>query len=192
MKKLSLVVLATLSTLMVVAQNDIARVENIKGVYVFTDNTPLAEYDVIGEVSFQDDWYSAFSSLPPRYVQIRMGLVINAVLANREVEGIITDIHDDGTGTATMIKFKPNAKDRDLAKVNSYKNLLYFSDCQPVAPYELIKAVNGPSSYRYGLVRKHFLKKTRKLGLRNKGIEAVIVQYNKGINDKGQYIRFNK
>lgn len=180
---------ALLGALPMIAANDLAIVENVKGVLVFTDCTPTADYDVIGEVTYVDEAYEPGNGIPPRYQDIKMGLIINAVLAHRDAEAIITTINDNGTGSADIIKFKPNTINRDQARVNSYKGLLYFANCKPLAPYQTIKRLQGSPTFRYGLVRKHFIKKASKRSMRNKGVNGVIVEYNKKVRDVGELIR---
>lgn len=190
MKKITQILIAALLTASpLLAQNDIAIVEDVKGVLVFTDCTPLAEYDIIGEVTYIDEAYNAYSSIPPRYQEIKMGLVINAILAHRDVEGIITTINDNGTGSAQLLKFKPNAVNKDRARVNTYKGLLYFANNKPAVTYQTVKSLKGPSSFRYGIVRKHFIKKANKRSMRNKGVNAIVVDFKKGVRDNAQLIK---
>ena len=87
------------------AQNNLAKAEVYGGVYVFMDCTPVSEYEVLGEVSFGGkgsggtlismpsatggQMMMVSSGSTPQYTSIRNGLISNAVLANRAVEGII-------------------------------------------------------------------------------------------------------
>ena len=189
MKKL-LFIFALALPMLCQAQNNIAVVPELHGVLIFTDNTPVADYDIVGEVSYQQESSDPYLSNPAQYEKIRRGLVINAILANRQVEGIITDIKDNGTGEAKMIIFKPTAKDRNLARVNEYKGVLYFYDCQPQAQNSTVKKYSAPSSFRYSVVRKGVIKKAAKKKLHKKGVNAVVVTYRSGRRDKVDAIRF--
>ena len=189
MKKI-LILIALALPMLSMAQNDVAVVPELHGVLIFTDNTPLADYDIVGEITYQQDSPDPYVANPAQYDKIRRGLVINAILANRQVEGIITDIHDNGTGSAKMIIFRPGAKDRNLARVNEYKGVLYFYDCEPKNAYTSVKKFGAPSSFRYSVVRKGVIKKAAKKKMRKQGVNAVVVTYRTTMRDKANAIRF--
>ena len=84
-----------------------ATAEQVGGVYIFNDCTPLGQYEVLGDVTFGGSSSSSFIAMPngmggttmimsggetPQYTSIRNGLVANAVMANRTVEGILIQI----------------------------------------------------------------------------------------------------
>ncbi len=149
---------------------DIAKVEQYSGVYVFTDCSPISEYEVLGEVA--NDKSSGtkiivgFStiSLPPQYTDIREDLIKKAVLANRQVEGIIIKINREGEGVAQMIKFTNDSEDHSLARVNQHLGVLVFTDCKPVLDYTYIghiKKIGGNNS-DYNMLRDRLIKKCQK------------------------------
>ena len=168
----------------------LARAESYGGVYVFNDSYPLGEYEVIGEVYFNGKSSTNAYLMPmptggsmmlvsgsnPQYTSIRNGLVAQALMANREVEGIIVKTPREGEGSATMIKFKPNVHDKSLAKVNVHFGILVFSDCVPVADYQgigRVKVVVGSSS-NYPYLRDKLSKKASQKK-KQKGVQGVIV-----------------
>ena len=174
---------------------DIAKVEQFSGVYVFTDCTPLSNYEVLGEVSNDKSAGTTIMiglstiTLPPQYTDIREELIKSAVLANRQVEGIIIKIIKEGEGVAQMIKFtEPNA-DHSLARVNQHLGVLVFVDCKPIMPYTFkghIKKIGGLSS-DYNVLRNKLITKCLK---KFKGTEGVIPHLVSNGDDSGESIAF--
>ena len=177
---------------------DYAIVDSYGGVYVFNDCTPVDQYEVLGDVSFGGKTSgSSFVALPngmggttmivsggetAQYTSIRNGLVANAVMANRAVEGIIISIPKEGMGRATMIKFKEKSDNNRLAKVNNHRGLYVFSDCKPVNTYTSIKKVKGKLVYwssAYYYIRDTLLTKAA----RTKNCNAVIINLVEGGRD---------
>lgn len=177
---------------------DYAIVQTIGSIYVFNDCSPIDSYKVIGEVSFSgSSGGSTYMSVPnglggstlivsseekPQYSSIRNGLVANAVMANREVEGIIISIPKEGEGRATMIKFTEKSERNKIAKVNNHRGLLVFSDCSPMNSYTSIKRVKGQLVYwstAYDYIRDKLLEKAAK----TKNCNAVIINLVEGGRD---------
>lgn len=177
---------------------DYAIVQTYGSVYIFNDCTPVDSYDILGEVSFGGrSGGGTYMTMPngtggstvivsegstPQYTSIRNGLVANAVMANREVEGIIIKIQKEGEGQATMIKFKEKSERNKIAKVNHHRGLLVFSDCLPVNAYTSIKKVNGKLIYwssAYDFIRDKLLEKA----VKTKDCNAVIINLVEGGRD---------
>ena len=123
----------------------LAKVDNYSGVYVFSYCEPVADYEVIGDVSVNgggSSYYSIggmsfYSSGELQYNELRNGLIVSAVMANRSVDGIIIHPTKVNSGRATMIKFKEGTekKDRELAYVYKKSDYYIFVDCKPVSDY---------------------------------------------------------
>lgn len=127
------------------AQKNLAIAEQIGGVYIFNDCTPLGQYELLGDVTFGGSNRSSFIAMPngaggttmiksgggtPQYTSIRNGLVSNAIMANRAVEGILIQIPKEGEGRATMIKFK-EGEDKSKCRVNRHKDYTCFAIANP-------------------------------------------------------------
>ena len=177
---------------------DYAMVQTYGSVYIFNDCTPVDSYDILGEVSFGgSSGGNTYMTMPngtgvstvvvssgstPQYTSIRNGLVANAVMANREVEGIIISIPKEGEGRATMIKFKEKSERNKIAKVNNHMGLLVFSDCVPVNAYTSINKVNGKLLYMssaYDFIRDKLLEKA----VKKNDCNAVIINMVEGGRD---------
>lgn len=190
------------------AQNEdynLARVENYSGVLVFMDCTPVVPYEVLGDVTNSNQSQGGFSSSyyrvggmvvsnssytsTPQYTDIRDQLVINAVMANREVEGILITIPKEGEGRATMIKFTDSVGDKTLARVSSHLGLWVFTDCTPVTPYSFvgkIKNAGGLNSAYFNL-RDRLINKVLKKYPEAKGVITHLVS---GGKDSAEAIKF--
>ena len=180
--------------------NDIARAENYSGVYVFTDCTPMAKYEILGDISFGGKngggslvvgggvmFYSSGSEL--QYTDIRNGLISSAIMANRQVEGVILKLNNSGQGRATMIKFLNNNEDKSLARVNMHNGVLVFMDCIPVSPYQSLGRIRniGGLDPDYNVLRDKLIRKCIK---KFSGTQGVIPVFVSGGNDSGEAITF--
>lgn len=175
------------------SQKNLATVSEFNGVKVFSDSRPVAEYDVLGEVSVSSkgDVYminvggmmiAGNSSL--QYNELRNALVANAVLANREVDAIILQVADRKSPAATMIKFKEGQKNTNLAKVNQYMGVYTFVDCQPESDYTFKKKVKiGGLEGGYDDIRKTLSRKASK-----KKCNGIIVHFVTGGYDYAEAI----
>lgn len=209
MKKTIFTIIAFIANVTLFAQstvqkidNNIARVSNFSGVLVFTDCTPIAPYNILGEVNS-----AAFSNSEsvfmmsagrmffisngemPQYTDIRDQLIANAVLANRQVEGIIISLQKDGEGRASLIKFTEVSEDNNLARVNSHQGMLVFTDCMPVNNYTYVGKINkaGGMTGDYNAIRDRLIKKSRKKYPDTQGIITRLVS---GGHDSAEAIKF--
>ncbi len=152
-KQLSILFLITLLVSKSFSQKNLAEVNKIQGFYVFVDNTPIAEYDVVGEVS--RDGASNDPDIKhsgAQYQAVRDHLLKKARLANYQADGIIIHLVTGGTDKAEILKFKDNQKDKNQAKVQQVQGLYIFTDCTPVSDYEYkgtVKSVVGLLSSQY-------------------------------------------
>lgn len=193
-----------------VAKKDLslAKVTCFSGVFVFTDCTPVEQYDVLGEVYYDKKGKQHATTLysynyatksinttgmtyseSPQYTDIRDGLIIQSVMANRQVEGIIVTLTKEGEGRATLIKFKDGVKDKDLARVNTHLGLFVFTDCMPINNYTFVGKINraGGLNGDYNVLRDKLLKKVNN---KYPTAQGIIPRFVSGGNDTVEAIRF--
>lgn len=149
MKKYLLLLFA-LSTGLVYAKDFTGRVNMQSGVLIFAECTPIAKYEVLGEINFSytptvtDYNINSFGRnihltevSSPRYQEMRDGLIAQSVLANRSVTAILlTKNH------ATMIKFEDGEQNTNLAVPGRDKGICYYIDSEPVANYDYVTTVH--------------------------------------------------
>ena len=181
---------------------DLARAENYSGVYVFTDCTPLGKYEVLGDVTFGGNHSSTFIAVPngmggttmimsggetPQYTSIRNGLIANAVMANRSVEGILIQNTKEGEGRATMIKFL-EGEEKAKCKVNRQQGLYVFCDCKPIQDYEKMGEIVGAGGigFFYDDLRNRLIKKVQK---KYKSADGIILHLVEGGRDRAEAIQ---
>ena len=184
------------------AQKNLAIAEQIGGVYIFNDCTPLGQYEVIGDVTFGGSNNSSLIALPngtggttmimsgdetPQYTSIRNGLVANAVMANRTVDGILIQMPKEGEGRATMIKFK-EGEDKSKCRVNRQQGLYVFCDCKPMQEYERLGEIVGAGglSTLYSDLRNRLIKKVIK---KYKTADGIIINLVEGGRDRADAIQ---
>ncbi|MBR5677678.1 MAG: hypothetical protein IKX20_06035 [Paludibacteraceae bacterium] len=185
----------------------LARVENFSGVYVFTDCYPIAEYEVLGEISSSrnqkgnDSFYmstggiggvtmiSGGGGVTPQYTDIRSSLISNAILANRQVEGLIIKLPKTGEGSALMIKFKEGTADKSLARVNSHMGIFVFVDNMPINQYTSVGYIKNAKagSADYNVIRNKLIKLCLKKFPSTQGVIPHLVS---GGHDSGEAIKF--
>ena len=206
MKKTLFIIGALCASVLCLAQKNVGKVEVVSGVYIFTDCTPIADYEVLGEVSFSKQATSKVTTMisptgglttgvvssgeTAQYTTVRNALVVQAVLANRAVEGIMLKDLGEGTGRAVMIKFTDSETDHALAKVNNYFGFYVFTDCTPVTEFTTVKKVKGKLGYlnaSYGNIRDHMTKKATR---RAKDANAVVIHLVDGGRDYVEAIKF--
>lgn len=192
MKKL-LLSLFILSSMMCSAEH-LARVQSISGVLVFSKCTPVHDYTTLGTVSLsvgkQSAGYISMNGVmipisdDPQYTEIRNGLVAQAVLANRETEGIIIN-----GKSATMIKFDSSLSrdERTLARPELRYGVRLFVDSEPIDEYRFVntKKIMMANDYIDGVINKLIKKFSNK-----DNIDGIIVHYVTGGSDNADGIRF--
>jgi hypothetical protein len=118
MTKLILVTFAVFFTSFVsTGQNNIAGVNKIQGFYIFTDCQPLAEYDVIGEVTTTGHNDRDIKNSGAQYQPVRDYLIRAARQVNYTADGLMITLVNGGTDKAVIIKFKENVENKNQAKV---------------------------------------------------------------------------
>ena len=203
MKRYILLLLVVLSCNLF-AQKNVAIAEQIGGVYIFTDCTPLGQYEVLGDVTYGGSSSSSLIAMPngiggttmimsggatPQYTSIRNGLVANAVMANRSVEGILIQVSKEGEGRATMIVFK-EGEEKSKCRVNRQQGLYVFCDCKPVQEYDKLGEIVGAGglSSLYSDLRNRLIKKVMK---KYKAADGIIINLVEGGRDRADAIQLH-
>lgn len=194
-----------------VARRDVslARVACYSGVFVFTDCMPVEQYEVLGDVYYDKNGKQHATTLysynaathsinstgiayteSPQYTDIRDGLIVQSVMANRQVEGVIITLTKEGEGRATLIKFKDGVKEKDLARVNTHLGLYVFTDCMPVNNYSFVGKIDraGGLNVDYNVLRDKMLKKVNN---RYPTAQGIIPRFVSGGRDTAEAIRFD-
>ena len=191
MKKVSLVLLICLSIYSSsFSQSDIGIVKKIQGLLVFTDNEPIANYIVYGEISIG----IAESSDPElqinrgQYQTVRDYFIKKTRLSNSQADGIILTLVNNGIDKAVIIKFKDGEQNTNQARVNKYQGIATFVDCEPIKKYEYLGSVKNLISFgsgQYQPVRDNLLRKTKK---EYKDANGLILKLVAGGSDLGDAI----
>lgn len=187
MKKLLLASLLLFS-INAIAQSNIASVKKIQGLYIFSDNEPVADYSVFGEISISTAEALAdvdIKSSMAHYQAVRDFLIKKTRMSNSFADGIILNLVNGGTDKAIIIKFKDNATNKDYAKVNRYKGLYTFVDCEPLSKYQNLGSIAFKntlsfSSNQYAGIRDVLIKKSLK---DYSGANGIIMQLSRGSNN---------
>ena len=168
---------------------DLARVEKFNGVWVFTDCTPIASYDVIGEVSVMGYDDIELRNSGGQYQSVRDGLIKVAKSANGQVEGVILTLITGGADKAHLIKFKDPSEDCSLARVKRYSGVYVFCDSSPLTPFEYLGSLKGKFTFipQYTVLRDDFIKKVVKKQTEANGIILHLVT---GGKDSAEAIKF--
>ena len=190
---------------------NLARVANYSGIYVFADCTPIGQYEVLGDVYFDKEGAKHIAVIPnygyshgslavtgssvisysetPQYTDIRNGLIAQAVMANRQVEGILLSFPKEGEGRATLIKFKEGVSDKSLAKVNSHLGIFVFTDCMPVNTYSFVGKISKAEGLNtdYNNLRDRLIRKALN---KYSVVQGIIPRFVSGANDTAEAIRF--
>jgi len=78
-------------------EKELARVEKIRGLYVFTSSKPVAEYEFLGTIT-KTNWSTYDKNLE--------GAIQNALKEYPKADGIIIRFKDNGSIIGDCIKFK--------------------------------------------------------------------------------------
>jgi hypothetical protein len=171
-------------------QNNLATVNKIQGFYIFTDSQPLAEYDVIGEVTTNGHNDKDIKNSGGQYQSVRDYLIKTARQVNYAADGLILSLVNGGTDKAVIIKFKENAQNKNQAKVSQYQGLYLFVDCEPIKETKYlgtIKCKMSFSSTQYSFLRDKLIKKCKEEYTDAKGL---IIKFVSGGTDTGDAIKF--
>lgn len=172
------------------SQNNLATVNKIQGFYIFTDNQPLAEYDVIGEVTTNGHNDNDIKNSGAQYQPVRDYLIKIARQVNYTADGLILSLVNGGTDKAVIIKFKENAQNKNQAKVSQYQGLYLFVDCEPIKETKYLGTIKSKMSFssaQYSSLRDKLIKKCKGDYPDAKGL---IIKFVSGGTDTGDAIKF--
>lgn len=188
-KKYIVTIICLMTSIAIYSQKNLAEVNKINGVYIFTDSKPVEDYEVLGEIK-ADDSDKDIRISGAQYSPVRDNLINNSRLANYNVEGLILNLVNGGTDKAIMIKFKNRDAKNNIAKVEQYQGVLVFTDCTPINENSYIETVNFSGSYgsgQYSNVRDILIKKAKRKYPETEGILLKLVS---GGKDLGDLVRF--
>lgn len=146
-------------------QDNEAIVTKLQGFYIFTDNQPIAEYEVVGEVSTEGHNDAAITKSKGQYQAVRDFLIRSARKVNYMADGLILSLVDGGDDKAAIIKFKSNSAQNNHAKVNQYQGVYIFVDSEPMRETEYITSIfdHGKSnSLQYHALKERLISIGRK------------------------------
>lgn len=190
MKKYFILLIATAMSICAFAQeNNVARVNTHNGVYVFNDCEPVSKYEVIGEITINNIPVEERAYASSQYQGLRDIFIKTAKIVNHQVEGIILTLINGGIDKAYIIKFKEQSEDHSLAKVNRYRGVYIFCDCEPVNTYKYLGDLKGKQTFnpQYTVLRDDLLKKC----LRDYGnANGIILHLVLGGKDTAEAIQF--
>jgi len=191
MKKITLTTFIFLGILnFCYSQNNIAVVNKIQGFYIFIDNQPTAEYDVIGEVTTTGHNDNDIKNSGAQYQSVRDYLIKTARQVNYTADGLILSLVNGGTDKAIIIKFKENAQNKSQAKVTQYQGLYLFVDCEPLKETKYLGTIKSKMSFssaQYSSLRDKLIKKCKGDYPDAKGL---IIKFVSGGTDTGDAIKF--
>ena len=149
-------------TNLLLSQNNIANANKIQGFYIFIDSQPMAEYDVIGEITSEGHNDRDIKNSGGQYQPVRDYLINKARQTNYQADGLILTLVNGGTDKAVIIQFKENAENKSLARVTQYQGLYLFVDCEPVKQSNYLGTIKSKlslSSAQYSSLRDKLIKK---------------------------------
>lgn len=146
-------------------QENTAVVSKIQGFYIFTDSQPIAEYEVVGEVSTEEHNDAGISESKGQYQPVRDFLIKAARKINYTADGLILSFVNGCDDKASIIKFKENSVTNSHLKVNQYQGFYIFVDSEPKGETEYISSVVGrgkSNSLQYHAIKERLLNICRK------------------------------
>lgn len=181
---LTMMLLASVSAFAQQYDKGVARVQKNNGVYVFCDNEPMCDYDILDREKSNMSWTG-------QYNEIRNKLIKKSVKDYPNADGVVLSMAKGSTDKAIVIKFKDGQTKDDLAlaRVNKAIGIYVFTDCEPVNEYEVldrVKASFGWSSQYQG-VRDKLIKKAIK---RYPNADGMIFTFSTGGTDRATIVKF--
>lgn len=179
---------------------DIAAVYKFHGIYVFTECTPIAPYEVIGTVSYSGSHGAVGYSVAPgvavatdvsaQYTSIRSGLVRAALAASNEVQGIMIEADQEGAGIARMIRFK-SPENNQFARVKKNGGYYIFIDNEPTVSYNSYGSVDCMLA-KTTVYTDIMNKLIRKADNHHTPANSLMIKFVEGGVDKGRMILTHK
>lgn len=132
----------------------LGKVNREEGFYLFVDNRPVEDYEILGYVEKTTTWLGD-------YEEVKAALIRRAAKQYPEAEGLIFDFSIFGPNKAAAISFTGGETDKQLGKVLTYNGIHLFVDSRPVRPYRTLGKVKKHWAWtreyeemRNGLVKK--------------------------------------
>lgn len=172
------------------AQNNFAVVNKIQGFYIFTDSQPIADYEVVGEVTTEGHNDSDINRSKGQYQPIRDYLINAARRVNYTADGLVFSLVNGGNDKALIIKFKDKSATNSHSKVNQYQGVNVFVDSEPLHEYEYVGSVldKGKSNiFQYSELRDKLIATCKKEIVNSK---AIVLKLIYGGTDTGDVIKF--
>ena len=191
MKRVLFLLILSITCFNSFSQNNIATVNKIQGLLIFTDCQPISDYEVIGEVNTLMGTDKDLKNSGAQYQPVRDLLIKIAKQVNYEAEGLILSLVNGGQDKAVLIKFKDQIN-LNHAKVNQFQGVYIFVDNEPLSQYDFVGTIvpkNRSNSYQYTSIRELFLQKCVKDYGQAKGM---ILKFINGGTDIGDAIKFKK
>jgi hypothetical protein len=189
MKYFLLLFLLSISSINVFSQNNIALVNKIQGLLIFTDCQPISDYEVIGEVNTMMGNDNDLTNSGAQYQPVRDLLIKITKQVNYKAEGLILSLVNGGQDKGILIKFK-DQNNMNHARVNQFQGVYIFVDNEPLNQYDFVGTIipkNRPSSNQYTSIRELFLQKCVKDYGQAKGM---MLKFVNGGTDIGDAIKF--
>ena len=165
-------------------EKSVARVQKNNGIYVFCDNEPISDYEILDRVKSNTSWSG-------QYNEIRNKLIKKAVKSFPNNDGVVISMAKGSTDKAIVIKFKDGQAKDDLAltRVNKVSGVYVFTDCEPVNDYEVLDRVKGGFGFsgQYQAVRDRLIKHAVK---DCPDADGVICVFSTGGIDRAAVIKF--
>ncbi len=172
------------------SQENIGIVSKIQGFYIFTDSQPIADYEVVGEVSTEGHNDADISKSKGQYQPVRDFLIRSARKVNYTADGLILSLVNDGDDKAVIIKFKENTVKNSHSKVNQFQGVYIFADSEPMHETEYISTVTDPgksNNFQYHALKEKLINICRK---EQTNAKALVLKLVYGGTDSGDIIRF--
>lgn len=189
MKNILLLLILSISCLDSFSQNNIATVNKIQGLLIFTDCQPVSDYEVIGEVNTMMGTDNDLKNSGAQYQPVRDLLIKLTKQVNYKADGIILSLVNGGQDKAVLIKFKDQINSSH-ARVNQFQGVYIFVDNEPLSTYDYVGNVipkNRSNSNQYTSIRELFLQKCVKDYGQAKGM---LLKFVNGGADIGDAIKF--
>ncbi|MES3016754.1 MAG: hypothetical protein V4721_03200 [Bacteroidota bacterium] len=170
-------------------QQNVAVVSKIQGFYLFTDSHPIADFEVVGEVSTEGHNDAAITKSKGQYQPVRDFLIKAARKVNYTADGLIFSLVSGGDDKALIIKFKENSIKNSQSKVNQYQGVYIFTDSEPMSGTDYITSIldRGKSnSLQYHALKERLLNICRK---EQPNAKAIILKLRYGGTDSGDIVK---
>lgn len=184
-KLLVLAVLLSLSVNLFAQQYEkgLVKVRQYDGIYVFCDNEPISEYEIVNRMQIKLAWSGHYTEIRKRFLKEAKSYPMAQAI-----------VLADG-GRAIAIKFKDsNDENIDIARATKENGVYIFTDCTPLSEYEVLGEKKVASTARaamglsvsYTTVKEKLTKKAVK---EYPNASGILLDFG-GVSDKTEIIKF--